>query len=156
MHLSKNVQYLPPCPAKNWGPTPIWQKRHAGNLNSYKSWKFREKISKRFRDTKVRKKFKNCTFLELGEFWFRKNFFEDEDCCYPCVAQISSRFAKNARWYGRLKFYVPLTVMVMKNLKGCKIFSGTDIKNLSLRKLRSVAIYWPAKFRDDKTTFTIF
>jgi len=39
---------------------------------------------------------------------------------------------------------------------GVKFFSGTGIKNLSFKKLRSVAIYGRANFRDDKTTFTIF
>ena len=153
MHLSKNVQYLPPCPAKNWGPTPIWQKRHAGNLNSYKSWKFREKISIRFRDTQVRKKFRNSTFLELGEFWIRKIFFEDGDHCCPCFTQISSRFRKISRCYDSLKFFVPLSVMVRKNLKGCNIYSGTVIKNLSFKKLCSVTIYGRVNFRDDVTTF---
>ena len=113
------------------------------NLRPFSRYRSPEKIQK-------------LHFLELGEFWFRKNFFEDVDCCCPCIAQISSGFAKNARWYGRLKFSVPLTVMVRKNLKGCKIFSGTDIKNLSVWKLRTVAIYGRAKFHDDKTTFTIF
>jgi len=43
------------------------------------SWKFCEKISHHhFWDTKVRKKFRKCPFLELGEFWIRKNFLKME------------------------------------------------------------------------------
>ena len=38
--------------------------------------------------------------------------------------------------------------------KGRQNFLRTDIKNLSMQKLRLAAVYRRAKFRDDKTTFT--
>ena len=55
--------------------------------------------------------------------------------------------------YGSLKFFIPLSVMVKKNLKVCNFYSGADIKNLSFKKLCSVTIYGRVNFRDDVTTF---
>jgi len=71
------------------GADPNLKKCHVGNLNPYKSWKFLEKMSTRFRENKLQKFLQNSTFLELGEFPTRENFINDDDWCPPYVDQIS-------------------------------------------------------------------
>ena len=67
--------------------------------------------------------------------------------------QISAGSVNPLRFSGRLKFSVPLAVMITKNSKGRQNFLGTVIKNLHMEKLRLAIVYRCAKFRDDRTTF---
>ena len=122
-------------------------------MNPYKSWKFREKMSTRFRENKLQKFLQNVTFLELGEFPTMENFIIDNDWCPPYVDQISFESVDPLTFEGDLKFSVPLAVMVTKNSKWRKKILGTDIKNLYLQKLHLAAFYRHAKFRDDTTMF---
>jgi len=70
------------------------------------------------------------------------------------VDKISAGSDDPLTFYGRLKFSVPLAVMVTKNSKGRQKCLGKDIKDLYLEKLRLAAIYRCATFRDDTSTFT--
>lgn len=118
--------------------TPIWQKYHMDNFNSYRCWTFQKQISICFWYMKLGKD-SEILVLKL-HFWFCI-FWGDEDYCCPNVIQILSRFVKISTCYGIFNFSVLMIILVRKNLKLCKIIPETDIKNLYFKNLHSVAIY---------------
>ena len=122
--LSKNFPKFSPQLRQNLGADPNLKKCHVGNLNPYKFWKFREKMSTHFRENKLQNFLQNVTFLKLGEFPTMENFIIDDDWCSPYVDQISFESVDPLTFEGDLKFSVPSAVMVTKNSKWRKKILG--------------------------------
>ena len=68
-----------------------------------------------------------------------ENFSVDGANAGHMWTKISAGSVDPLRFYGRLKFSVPLAVMVTKISKVRQNCLGTDIKNLSSAKLRLAA-----------------